>query len=252
MQSMVKIPFRTLVKNTLYNDYIRCSKNYNIQLNFTDVCKKFDINTYVIPKELIMKIIDVVYDEKDIIIQYKSLPINNRFIKALKTLNDNGKIFIIFGNKIQTFYDKDYNLYISVCNNCDRYTINTMLHQLLNEIINLKNTFVKKSFSLNDEQFNWLISIMPNKTVKRTMFFIKSNIVFEIWLEYVIEYLTLPNVITIIKDRKLFKKELNKVKKKSTNYEILLFCELCYLSSLNNNLDKRFQVLENKLNDIKI
>ena len=55
---------------------------------------------------------------------------------------------------------------------------------------------------------------MPNKTVKRTMFFIKSNIVFEIWLEYVIEYLTLPNIITIIKDRKLFKKELNKVKKK--------------------------------------
>ena len=54
MQSMVKIPFRTLVKNTLYDDYIRCSKNYNIQLNFTDVCKKFDINTYVIPKELIM------------------------------------------------------------------------------------------------------------------------------------------------------------------------------------------------------
>ena len=40
MQSIAKFPFRTLVKNTLYNDYIRCSKIYNIQLNFTDVCKK--------------------------------------------------------------------------------------------------------------------------------------------------------------------------------------------------------------------
>ncbi len=253
MKFIVKSPLRALVKNTLYDDYIRCSKNYNIQLNFTNIYKQFNVNTYVIPKELITKIIDVVYDEKDIIIQYKSLSRNNRFAKKMISLNYNGKIFITFGNKFQFYYDKDYNLYISVSNNYNKYTtVNTILHQLLNKIVNLKNDFIKRPFILTKEQSEWLISVIPSKTIKRTMFFIKCNIAFEIWLEYITEYISLPNIITIVKDRKLFKKELNKVKKSCTEYEMLLFAELCYLSSLNNKLDTRFQILENKLNDIKI
>lgn len=251
MKFIVKSPLRALVKNTLYDDYIRCSKTYDTQLNFTNIYKQFGVNTCVIPKELVTKIIDVVYSEKDIIIQYKSLSRNNRFAKILNLLNDNGKIFITFDDKFQTFYDKNYNLYISVSNNHDRCTVNTMLHQLLNKTVNLKNNFINRPFILNKEQFEWLMSVMPTKTIKRTMFFIKCNIAFEIWLEYVIEYISLPNIITIVKDQKLFKKELNKVKKKYTEYETLLFSELCYLSSLNNKLDTRFQMLENKLNDIK-
>lgn len=252
MNFTVKSPLRSLIKNTLYDDYIRCSKIYDTRLNFMSVYRQFGVNTCVIPKELITKIIDVVYDKKETIIPYNSLSKNNRFVKALCILNNNGKILITFDDRFQTFYDKNYNLYISVSNNHNSCTVNTILHQLLNKTLNLKNDFIKRPFILTKEQFEWLISVMPTKTIKRTMFFIKCNIAFEIWLEYITEYVSLSNIITIVKNRKLFKKELNKVKKNCTKYESLLFAELCYLSSLNNKLDTRFQILENKLNDIKV
>lgn len=76
----------------------------------------------------------------------------------------------------------------------------------------------------------------------------KNSLEFEAWLANCVENFeiskySLQEFKSIIENKDLFEKNINRIKRHDNILELFLFTELCYLSSKNNSEDKRYWYL---------
>ncbi|MBO5141483.1 MAG: hypothetical protein J6C46_00510 [Clostridia bacterium] len=76
----------------------------------------------------------------------------------------------------------------------------------------------------------------------------KNSLEFEAWLANCVENFeiskySLQEFKSIIENKDLFEKNITKIRHNDSILELFLFAELCYLSSKNNNEDKRYWYL---------
>lgn len=76
----------------------------------------------------------------------------------------------------------------------------------------------------------------------------KNSLEFEAWLANCVENFeiskySLQEFKSIIENKDLFEKNINRIKRRDNILELFLFAELCYLSSKNNSEDKRYWYL---------
>ena len=76
----------------------------------------------------------------------------------------------------------------------------------------------------------------------------KNSLEFEAWLANCVENFeiskySLQEFKSIIENKDLFEKNINRIKRRDNILELFLFAELCYLSSKNNSEDKHYWYL---------
>lgn len=101
-------------------------------------------------------------------------------------------------------------------------------------------------FILSSVDKKWLITV--TNTNHNMIKYLEQGFEFEPWVANCVENFehsnyTLEEFQSIIKDKKKFEAEYFKNQHNDDKLELLLFSELCYLSSLNNKSDKRFWYL---------
>lgn len=82
----------------------------------------------------------------------------------------------------------------------------------------------------------------------------KNSLEFEAWLANCVENFeiskySLQEFKSIIENKDLFEKNINRIKRRDNILELFLFSELCYLSSKNNSEDKRYWYLSEVLKE---
>lgn len=82
----------------------------------------------------------------------------------------------------------------------------------------------------------------------------KNSLEFEAWLANCVENFeiskySLQESKSIIENKDLFEKNINRIKRRDNILELFLFSELCYLSSKNNSEDKRYWYLSEVLKE---
>ena len=103
--------------------------------------------------------------------------------------------------------------------------------------------FNDMKFSIANNDKKWLLSIaeIDENIIK----YLEQGFEFEPWVANCVENFehsnySLDEFQTIIKNKHKFESEYFKNQRNDDKLELLLFSELCYLSSLNNKSDKRF------------
>ena len=154
--------------------------------------------------------------------------------------------------RIFNYNDKfELCLLVNVKNTSKFLIFKSIQHELIHWMQYVLNTETKKTYGkFNDKPFyinntdkKWLITItnINHKMIK----YLEQGFEFEPWVANCVENFehssyTLEEFQTIIKNKHKFETEYLKNQNVENVCELLLFTELCYLSSLNNKSDKRF------------
>lgn len=117
--------------------------------------------------------------------------------------------------------------------------------------------FNNKIFNLTNEQIKWLAKYI--KDIKQTYNYLLNGREFEAWVantceEFEKSKLTIKQFKNIIENKLEFEININKAINSYNigKEEMLIFSEICYLNSLNNNKDDRYWYLIEALKENKL
>ena len=153
-------------------------------------------------------------------------------------------------------YDDNFNLCLLIYTNniskdsifkgIQHELIHWMQRVLSSETKNSYGHFNDMKFSLTNNDKEWLLSatFADENVIK----YLEQGLEFEPWVANCVENFehsnyNLDEFQTIIKNKHKFEAEYFRNQHNDDKLELLLFAELCYLSSLNNKSDKRFWYL---------
>lgn len=153
-------------------------------------------------------------------------------------------------------YDNNFNLCLLIYTNnvLKDFIFKGIQHELIHWMQRVLSSETKKNYGqFNDMKFSianndkkWLLSIaeIDENIIK----YLEQGFEFEPWVANCVENFehsnySLDEFQTIIKNKHKFESEYFKNQRNDDKLELLLFSELCYLSSLNNKSDKRFWYL---------
>ncbi len=173
-----------------------------------------------------------------------------KYHKNFTNITDNSNIACIFD------YDRNFNLclLVNVKNSSKFLIFKSIQHELIHWMQYVLNTETKKNygqfndmkFSISNDDKEWLLSatFADENMIK----YLEQGFEFEPWVANCVENFehsnySLDEFQTIIKNKHKFESEYFKNQRNDDKLELLLFSELCYLSSLNNKSDKRFWYL---------
>lgn len=245
------------VPKILINDMVEfCLNNPNKekQYNYDDILNKYTIDWkyYKQFKENLQLMLQQNKHGSITLYPYNSA---DELIKFAKNYNISIKI-----NDTSIAHIFDYNnnfdlcLLVNVKKSSNFLIFKSIQHELIHWMQYVLNTetnktyglFNNRSFHLSSVDKKWLITV--TNTNHNMIKYLEQGFEFEPWVANCVENFEhsnykLDEFQSIIKDKKKFEAEYFKNQHNDDILELLLFSELCYLSSLNNKSDKRFWYL---------